>query len=141
MDRNNKYVVFDRFERSVWLKRHFIDELDHWGYKLVKDFENQPQAIFQIKGKYYFTMFFALGENEYDAKPAQECLNALKEYASIYGKNVKPAVLPLEIEGFSRCNNPCKLKVKSHFRNVRFFYHGLYDIDGNLIVIDDLPTC
>ena len=136
-----KYVIFDRFERSVWLKRHFLDELDHWGYKLVKDFEEHPLAILKIKGKYYITMFFALGENEYDAKPTKEGLNGLKEYASIYGKNVKPAVLPLEIEGFSRCKNPYKLKVKSHFRNVRFFYHGLYDIDGNLIVIDDLPTC
>ena len=136
-----KYVIFDRFERSVWVKNHFLNELDHWGYTLVEDFDNEALAVLKIKNKTYFTFFLALGENEDNAKPAKQALKVLKLYASEYGNEVEAAILPLGIKGFSQCKDWNKLKVKSNLRITKFFYYGLFDLDGNRIIIEDLPIC
>ena len=53
----NKYVIFDRFERSVWVKRFFLEELEHWGYTLIEDFNEEALAVLEINNKTYKNYF------------------------------------------------------------------------------------
>lgn len=131
--KKNKYSLYSRQIMSAWMKANFFKDMDEYGLSLIEDFgSNEPFCILEGNGVKFLTMFVVMGKNS-SIKPGEDIINALKEIALDY--DAKLVLVPINIEGVEESDDLKYLKANPFMKNPEYTYYGLFDLEGNEILI------